>query len=89
MAADIVPVLAAITGLPQDEAEALYAEAWNGAKAENGGRADTKTFIEAVMAFRAAVPFNLEDLQAGWKAKEEVEGDSYRGTSDNVRPRYT
>ncbi len=89
MAADIVPVLAALTGLPQDKVDALFAEAWNGAKAENDGRSDTKTYVEAVMAFRAAFPFSLEDLQAAWKAKAEIDHDSSLVTGDNNRPRYT
>lgn len=86
MVADIVPVLAAITGLDEPEANSLFVEAWAQAKAINGGRADTRAYTEAIMAFRAAVPFDLADLQSGWKAKEELEGDAAGVTSGNTLP---
>lgn len=73
MIADIVPVLAAITGLDQDAADQAFADAWGAAKRANGGRADTLAFVEAIMAFRAASPFDLAELQAGQKAKEELD----------------
>lgn len=81
MAADIVPVLAAITGLEEQQANTLFTQAWQQAKAVNGGRADTKAFSEAIMAFRAAAPFDLTDLQAGWKAKAELESDPTNGNT--------
>jgi hypothetical protein len=71
--ADIVPVLAAITGLDQASADQAFADAWGAAKKANGGRADTKSYVEAIMAFRAALPFDLADLQAGQKAKQELD----------------
>jgi hypothetical protein len=74
MVADIVPVLAAITGLDQDVADAVFATAWTECKQANNGRADTKTFTDAVMAFRAAYPFNLSDLNSAWRARDELEG---------------
>lgn len=86
MAADIVPVLAAITGLDQSEAEVLFSEAWDEAKAENGGRADTKAFTEAVSAFRTAYPFSLADLQAAWVAKEALEHEHASAGPTNSLP---
>ncbi len=86
MAADIVPVLAAITGVPEANANALFAEAWAAAKAQNGGRADTRAYTEAVMLFRSAAPFALADLQMGWKAKEELESAASVAAGGNTLP---
>jgi hypothetical protein len=33
------------------------------------------------MAFRAAAPFDLTDLQAGWKARAELESDPTNGNT--------
>ncbi len=86
MVADIVPVLAAITGLPEDEADSLFAQALSASIQENGGRMDTKAYADAVMIFRDAAPFALGDLQSGWLAKEEIESSSYAGTDGNTLP---
>jgi hypothetical protein len=84
MVADIVPVLAAITGLPEDEADALFAQVLSASIQENGGRMDTKAYADAVMTFRDAAPFTLGDLQSGWLAKQEIEAASYSGTDGNT-----
>jgi hypothetical protein len=86
MAADIIPVLAAITGLDPAETAELFSEAWAEAKAENGGRSDTLTFTEAVMAFRSAAPFELVDLQAAWRAKAEIESEHASAAPNNSLP---
>ncbi len=86
MAADIIPVLAAITGLDPAETAALFSASWGEAKAGNGGRSDTRTYTEAVFAFRAVAPFSLADLQAGWKAKEEIESEHASMIPTNALP---
>jgi len=73
MIADIVPVLAAVTSVDAEEANAEFTEALAEAAMANGGVINTSTFAAAVLAFRAAHPFSLGDLQAGQKAKEEVD----------------
>jgi hypothetical protein len=76
MTADIVPVLAAIAGLTQDEADVLFASALDEAKVLNDDRVDTKTFVDAVMLFRENAQFELPDLRAAWKARDALVGDS-------------
>jgi len=70
--ADIVPVLAAVSGLTSDEAELEFAEALAGA-IEAEGEPNSKSFSEAVLMFRSAHPFSLADLQAGVKAQEDLD----------------
>lgn len=73
MVADIVPVLAAVCEVDAVEANAELGEALAEFTAERNGVVDTRTFVEAVMAFRDAHPFDLENLQAGQKAREELD----------------
>lgn len=73
MVSDIVPLLAACTGLEQSEADAEFASAWDEAKAASIGRPNSLTFVEAVTLFRASRPFDLSELQMAWKAKQEID----------------
>lgn len=86
MAADIIPVLSAVTGLDPAETAMLFSEAWAEAKAANGGRSDSRTYTEAVLVFRSAVPFELADLQMAWKAKEEIESEHASTIPSNALP---
>lgn len=73
MVSDIVPLLAACTGLEQSEADAEFASAWDEAKSASTGQPNSLTFVEAVSLFRATHPFPLEELQMAWKAKQEID----------------
>lgn len=72
MFADIVPLLAAITGLDQDVANSAFAAAWDEARVDTED-VHSGTFVEAVMIFRAAYPFALADLYAARKAKDDLD----------------
>lgn len=72
--ASIVPVISAISRIPQAEVNQAFIAAWDQAREANGGRTDTRTFIEAVAILRQEVPFTLSDLQAGWRAKDDIDG---------------
>jgi hypothetical protein len=71
--ADIVPVLSAVTRIPESEMNAAFVAAWDEAKAMNGGRADSRTFIEAVGLISQEVPFSLSELSSAWKAKDALD----------------
>lgn len=71
--ADIVPVLSAVTLVPEAEMNQAFVAAWDEAKAMNGGRADSRTFIEAVGIISKEVPFSLTDLSAAWRAKDALD----------------
>ena len=72
MVCDIVPVLAAVCEVDAIEANAELAEALQ-ELSQARGRTDTRTFVDAVLAFRDAHPFDLESLQAGQTAREELD----------------
>lgn len=72
MIADIVPVLAAVCSVDAEEANAEFSEALAEAAVMTDNVVNTSSFVSAVMAFRALHPFTLESLQAGQKAKEEI-----------------
>jgi hypothetical protein len=71
--ADIVPVLSAVARVPQAEMNQAFIAAWDAAKGLNGGRADTRTFTEALGILRQEVPFSLTDLSAAWTAKDALD----------------
>jgi hypothetical protein len=50
-----------------------FISAWDQAKALNGGRADTRTYAEAIGILRQEIPFSLMDLSAGWEAKDALD----------------
>lgn len=74
MIADIVPLLAACTGLEQSAADAEFAAAWGEARQASIGRPDSRTFVEAFSLFRATHPFSISDMQLAWVAKQEIDG---------------
>lgn len=73
MGADIIPLLAACTGLEPSEAAAEYAAAWDEASAASEGTPNTRTFVEAVTLFRASHPFDLAELHMAWRAKQDLD----------------
>lgn len=75
--ASIVPVISAISRIPQAEVNQAFIAAWDQAREINGGRVDTRTYVEAVSILRQEVPFTLADLQSGWRAKDAIDGKPY------------
>jgi len=73
MVADIVPVLAAVCEVDADQANTELGTALVEFSTARGGVTDTRTFLDAVMAFRDVHPFDLESFQAGQKAREELD----------------
>lgn len=81
MVADIVPVLAAITGLDQAAANEEFAAAWLAAKEMDIEEPSTQTFVRAVEVFMEKNPFNIGDLAAAWKVRDEIENRRNRPTA--------
>jgi hypothetical protein len=73
MIADIVPILAALSGVDQTQVDAAFAAAWDAAKAGNRGYADSRAFTEAALAVCGELGLELTALNAGWKAKEAAD----------------
>lgn len=86
MAADIVPVIAGITGVPEGQVRLLFQQAWAGAKQINQGRADSQTYVHAVLALKEALGFSLSDLSAGWKIRDELLGVTSSFVTPNSLP---
>lgn len=77
--ADIVPVLAAITGIPAKQVDAEMREAISEIS-QATGRVNTDTFTASIAAFRSAHPFSLASLQAGQKAKAQLDASDPRSS---------
>lgn len=73
MVADIVPVLAAVCEVDAEQANAELGAIMAALSADRGGAVDTRTFLAAVTAFRESHPFGLDALQAGQRAREELD----------------
>ncbi len=73
MVADIVPVLAAVCEVDAEEANAELGNVLGALADHRGGTVDTRAFLSAVVAFREAHPFGLNQLQSGQMAREELD----------------
>jgi hypothetical protein len=60
--ADIVPALAAASGIPPEQADADFTKAYGRVLKVREGAVDSRTFYESVLLFRSQHPFAFSDL---------------------------